>query len=261
MSLPRPEHLHVLLLGGSTEASALADALAAAGIPACFSYAGRVQQLRPQPLPTRVGGFGGVAGLVHYLRTHGVTHLVDATHPFAVQMSAHAVEAARIAGVPLLALTRPPWTPEAGDRWQCVPDLDAALAALDVPPRRVFLAVGRQSLNAFAARPQHHYVARLVEPPAQALPLPQCEVVLDRGPFTVEGDRALLQHHRIEWVVCKNAGGDGARAKLLAARELGLPVLMIERPALPPRPEVHSVEDVLAWLHQTPPAGMTERGV
>ncbi|NMG49629.1 cobalt-precorrin-6A reductase [Azoarcus communis] len=251
---------NILLLGGTTEASLLARALSASGLRACFSYAGRVKDPRIQPLPTRVGGFGGVDGLVRYLTEQGITHLIDATHPFAAQMSTHAIAAARIARVPLLALTRPPWTVEPGDRWHQVANIDAAVAALTGPPQRILLALGRMHLAEFATQAQHHYVLRLVDPPSSAIPLPDHHVMVDRGPFTLEGDLALLQRHRIELVVSKNAGGEGARAKLLAARQLGVPVLMVERPALPPRNEVHTVDAVLDWLTHHTPAG-TERGV
>ncbi|MFN3986132.1 MAG: cobalt-precorrin-6A reductase [Rhodocyclaceae bacterium] len=260
MSVPPTRSPNILLLGGTTEASALARALAERGLRACFSYAGRVSNPRPQPLPTRVGGFGGVGGLVRYLTEEAITHLIDATHPFAAQMSANAIAAARSAQVPLLALTRPPWTAQADDRWQQVADIDAAVTALDGPPQRILLALGRMHLAEFAAQPQHHYVLRLVDPPAAPIPLPDHHVLVDRGPFSVEGDLALLQRHRIDRVVSKNAGGDGARAKLLAARRLGVPVLMVARPVLPLRSEVHSVDAVFDWLAHHPPAG-AERGV
>lgn len=229
----------------------MAQALADRALPATFSYAGRVKALAPQPLPTRVGGFGGVDGLVHYLRDQAVTHLIDATHPFAQQMSANAVAAAQQAGVPLLALSRPPWTPTAGDHWQTVPDMDAAVAALSGPPQRIMLALGRLQLPRFAAQPQNHYLLRLVESPTAPLPVPDYSLIIDRGPFSVEADRALLEHYRIDRVVCKNAGGEGARAKLTAARQLGLPVLMVDRPRVPQRTEVHSVSAALDWLTKT----------
>jgi precorrin-6A/cobalt-precorrin-6A reductase len=221
------------------------------------SLAGRVARPAPQPLPCRTGGFGGVAGLVGYLHATGTTHVIDATHPFAARMSANAVAACRAAGVPLLALTRPPWAEEPGDRWIRVPDIEGAVAALDRAPARVMLAVGRMHLDAFAAQPQHAYLLRLVDPPAAPPPLPDHRVVVDRGPFTEEGDLALMRDHGTGLVVSKNAGGTGARAKIAAARRLGLPVVMIDRPALPPRPEAHSVDAVMAWLGH---AG-TERGV
>ncbi|WP_355662101.1 cobalt-precorrin-6A reductase [Halomonas salifodinae] len=246
--------MKILILGGTTEASALAGALAERSIPGLFSYAGRVATPKPQPLPTRVGGFGGVAGLAEFLAEHGITHLVDATHPFAERISQNAVAAARLAGIPLIALTRPPWVPQAGDNWTSVANIEAAVAALSGPPERILLAIGRQHLAAFAARPRHHYLLRLVDAPEAPPPLPRHRVVLDRGPFTLAGDLALLREHGIQRIICKNAGGSGAIAKLTAARELGLPVVMIERPALPERREVHSVEAVITWLaHESAP--------
>lgn len=255
---------NVLLLGGTTEASALARLLAARGIAATLSYAGRTAKPLSQPVPVRIGGFGGVQGLADYLGTHRITHLVDATHPFAATMSAHAIEAGRLAGVKHIALTRPGWTPAAEDRWTGVADVEGAVAALNGPPRRVMLALGRMHVEAFAAQPQHHYLLRFVDEPEQPPMLPRHSLVVDRGPFTPEGDAALLREHRIELVVCKNAGGKGAEAKLIAARKLGLPVLMIDRPAVPERTEVDCPEEVLAWLgyglgHDAEPG--TERGV
>ncbi|MCG7518938.1 cobalt-precorrin-6A reductase [Ruegeria sp. Ofav3-42] len=238
---------HLLILGGTTEANALAKDVAEQGIPATYSYAGRVDSPRPQPLPVRVGGFGGADGLAGYIRDHSVTHVVDATHPFAAQMSSNAVAACDETNVPLAALTRPAWSVQHGDRWDHVPDINSAVAALAGPAQRVFLAVGRMHLDDFAAQPQHHYLLRLVDEP-DALPLPHCDVVVSRGPFTEADDRVLMQRHGIELVVSKNAGGTGARAKLDAARALGLPVLMIDRPALPQRTELSSVTQVLDWL-------------
>ena len=226
-----------------------------------LSYAGRVAAPKAQAIAVRIGGFGGVPGLLHYLRHEGVTHLVDATHPFAAQMSGNAVAAAAQAGVPLLALTRAPWHPGPDDRWQSVASVPAAVAALAGPPQRVMLALGRMHLNAFAAQPQHHYVLRLVDAPDGPLPLPQHTVLVARGPFDVASDAALMRSHGVTTVVCKNAGGSGARAKLDAARSLGLPVVMIARPTIVARREAASVAEVLAWLdHQATRAG-TERGV
>lgn len=226
----------------------MARALADAGVDAVYSYAGRTEAPVAQPLPVRMGGFGGVAGLSAYLQTEQISHVIDATHPFAAQMSRNAVEACAAAGVPLIALERPPWQAGPGDDWTHVPDLAGAVAALGNVPRRVFLAIGRQNLDAFAGVPQHHYLLRLVDPPTEALPLPKAEAVIARGPFTVDGDRALLRTHRIEVIVAKNAGGAGAEAKLVAARELGLPVVLIDRPALPERRIARSVPEVMTWL-------------
>ncbi|WP_424894564.1 cobalt-precorrin-6A reductase [Tepidimonas sp. HKU79] len=239
--------MHVLLLGGTTEASQLAQALARAGVPATFSYAGRTAQPIAQPLPTRVGGFGGPDGLAAFLRQQRITHVIDATHPFAAQMSRHAIEACARLGVPLLALQRPPWRPGPGDRWHSVPDFDAAVRALPTAPSRVFLAIGRQQVQPFLQHTPHWYLLRIVEPGLE-VPTQRGAVVVQRGPYTLEGDLALLRTHRIEWVVAKNSGGEGGQAKLLAARALGLPVLLIERPTLPPRPLVETVAEALQWL-------------
>lgn len=236
------------MLGGTTEASALAALLAARGDPAVLSYAGRVANPKVQPIPVRVGGFDGVDGLVAYLQAHDVTHLVDATHPFAARMSANAVVAAERAGVAHIALTRPAWVSGEGDRWTRVTDIEAAVAALGGPSRRVMLALGRMHVDAFAVQPQHDYLLRFVDAPDRAPGLPRHHLVVDRGPFDVEGDRRLMAAHGIELVVCKNAGGSGAQAKLGAARALGLRVIMIDRPVLPARLEVQAAADVLRWI-------------
>ncbi|WP_294234185.1 cobalt-precorrin-6A reductase [uncultured Sphingomonas sp.] len=238
---------HILLLGGTTEASALATALAARGERAVLSYAGRTDHPRAQAIPTRVGGFGGIEGLADHMTREGVTHLVDATHPFAARISTNAIAAAELAGVELLALTRPAWEAGPGDRWIRVADTAGAGAALGGEAARVFLALGRQTIGDFADAAQHFYLLRFVDaadPPA----LPHHHLVVDRGPFTLAGELVLLRAHRIQMVVAKNAGGSGARAKLEAARELGLRVVMIDRPFIPDRPKVESVAQVLDWL-------------
>ena len=228
----------------------MARALAAAGVDALYSYAGRTESPVAQPLPIRVGGFGGVEGLKAYIKAEAITHVIDATHPFAAQMSANAVAACHETETPLIALERAPWKAGEGDRWTHVPDLEAAVTAIGSTPRRVFLAIGRQTLATFATAPQHYYLLRLVDPPTEALPLPDAHAVIARGPFTPEGDRALLSDHRIDVIVAKNAGGAGAEAKLTAARALALPVILIDRPTIPPRPIARSAADVMAWLTQ-----------
>lgn len=239
---------NLLILGGTLEARELGAAIAARGWQGTLSLAGRVERPLRQPLPQRVGGFGGVEGLRSYLRDNAITHVIDATHPFAAQMSRNAVAACSAARVPLLALSRAPWVAQEGDRWVHVADIPGAVAALDGAPRRVMLAIGRQNLPAFAACPQHFYLLRLVDAPSAPLPLPRAHVIVDRGPFTAEQDQALMAAHQIDLVISKNAGGTGAYAKIIAARQLGLPVIMIDRPHLPPRHEVHDVAGVLAWL-------------
>lgn len=241
-----------LVLGGTTEASKLARALAEVGEEAVFSYAGRTASPVAQPLPMRVGGFGGVDGLVDYLREEGISHVVDATHPFAAQMSCNVVAACTRTGVPLCAFERPAWRPGPGDDWTGVADIDAAVQALPEEAARIFLAIGKQHLAEFAAKPQHHYLLRLVDEPEAALPLPDCSVEIARGPFDEAGDLALLQRHGITHLVSKNAGGRGASAKLAAARALNLPIIMIDRPKVPPRKIYGDVAEVMAWLFHTP---------
>jgi precorrin-6A/cobalt-precorrin-6A reductase len=237
-----------LILGGTSDANRLADAIARARIDAIYSYAGRTQSPVAQSQPIRIGGFGGATGLIEFIKAERITHLIDATHPFATEMSRHAVAACAALALPLIALERAPWTRVAGDRWIEVDNIDAAVAALPETPARVFLAIGRQHLAPFAAKPQHVYTLRFVDPSDGALPLPETEIIVSRGPFTLEGDLELLRTRNIAWVVARNSGGAGARAKIDAARALGLPVVMIARPALPERRRVETVEEVLAWL-------------
>lgn len=250
---------NLLILGGTREASALALRLVGTGMDAVLSYAGAVDTPREQPIPTRTGGFGGVDGLTAYVLDNEITHIVDATHPFAAQISRNAVAVSDRTRVPLLALTRPAWTQVSGDNWLKVPDMTAAVAALRGDPARIFLAIGRTEIASFIAQPQHHYVLRLVDAPKSAPPLADCTVIVDRGPFEIASDKALLREQQIDLIVSKNSGGDGARAKIDAARELGLPVLMIDRPKLPPRLETDSVETAMSWITKVHDG--TERGV
>ncbi|MGP9812197.1 cobalt-precorrin-6A reductase [Rhodopseudomonas sp. NSM] len=260
MTLHSAQRLRLLILGGTADATRLATAIAAEPrIEAVLSFAGRTDNPKPPPIPWRVGGFGGVRGLIDYLRAERIDRVVDATHPFAAQMSRNAVAACDVAGVPLLALERAPWQAGEGDRWIEVDDLVAAAQALGEAPRRVFLGTGRQHLDVFAAQPQHAYLVRLVDPPRAALPFPQVEIVVARGPFDRASDRALLEAHRSEIVVAKNAGGDAAVAKIEAARDLGLPVVMVRRPAVPARLTATTVAEVMAWLGHD--GAFSERGV
>ncbi len=223
---------------------------------AVFSYAGRTAHPVAQPLPTRIGGFGGVEGLVDYLTFERISHVIDATHPFAADMSRNAIRAGAQAGVPVLGYERAPWRAKEGDHWTHVADMDAACQALPDRGARVFLAIGKQQLAGFATKPENQYLLRLVDAPEGALPLPDAEVILARGPFDAEGDLELLRRHRITHVVAKNAGGAGAEAKLIAARRLGLPVIMVERPALPARDVRDTLKGVMGWLkmHHAVPA-------
>ena len=240
--------MRALLLGGTGDANTLAEALARARIDAIYSYAGRTQIPLLHALSMRTGGFGGAAGLADFIKQGGITHVIDATHPFAAEMSRHAIEACTTTSTPLIALERAPWTRMPGDNWIKVENIGAAVAALPDAPAHIFLAIGRQHIAPFAAKAQHAYLLRFVDAPEGALPLPAAEVIVSRGPFMLAGDRELMRSRNIDILVARNSGGNGARAKIDAARELGLPVIMIARPALPERPRVESVEGVMAWL-------------
>lgn len=219
----------ILLLGGTKEAAALARELVAAKPDARIitSLAGRTKEPAPLAGEVRTGGFGGVEGLARYLRETGVTHLIDATHPFARRISANAVEAASIAGVPLTVRTRKPWFRHPGDRWIEVETLEAARDA--IPPRaRVLLALGSQHIGLFASRDDVHFVVRMIDPPAVPLDLPDHTLVLGRPGDTAAVETMLLIAHAITHIVCRNSGGTAAYAKIEAARDLGLPVIIIQ---------------------------------
>lgn len=240
--------MRALILGGTSDANRLADAVARLGWDAIYSYAGRTEAPVVQSLPTRSGGFGGARGLASYIRQQNITHVVDATHPFAAEMSRNAIAACAATSTALIALEREPWTKIAGDNWVEVADEAAAAATLPDQRTSVFLAIGRQRLAAFSRKPQHVYTLRFVDATDAALPLPDARVIVSRGPFTLAGDLDLMRSHGIEWIVARNSGGTGARAKIDAARELGLPLVMIVRPDLPERPRTERIEDVLAFL-------------
>ena len=248
--------MRVLLLGGTTEASALAQRMAQTAIDAVFSYAGRTDNPIEQPLPTRTGGFGGVQGLADYIAAENITHVVDATHPFAAQISGNAIAACKMTNTPLIAFQRAPWVAQLGDHWVYAADTEAAVAALPDTPARIFLAIGKQTLAAFAAKPQHFYLLRLVDAPDADLPLPNAKVIIDRGPFNLKGDTALLRSHAITHVVAKNAGGKGASAKLQAARELQMAVIMITRPNIADRKIAGNIPAVMDWLHHSARLGV-----
>ncbi len=238
--------MRVLILGGTTEASAIARALAGDGrFAPVLSLAGRTRAPVPPAIPWRVGGFGGVAGLASYLRQEAVDAVIDATHPFAAQMTAHAVAACR--EVARIAVLRPAWEAVPGDRWTHVPGLAEAAAALGPVARRVFLTVGQSAPGVFG--PPHYYVVRSVDPPADA---PEgATVILARGPFSAEADHALMAAMHIEVLVTKNSGGDAVAGKLAAARALGIGVVMVDRPPPPPGPTVPDAAGALRWLeHQ-----------
>lgn len=249
----------ILILGGTTEARDLAGRLAGrTGLEVTLSLAGRTAAPVRQPVPVRVGGFGGAEGLARHLAEQRIDLLVDATHPYAARISANAAAAAQIAGVPLLALRRPAWEAVEGDLWTLVESAQAAAAAIGDAPRRVFLALGRQELGPFEAAPQHAYLVRSVDPVEPPLAVPDATYLLDRGPFREEDEAALLAKHRIDAIVAKNSGGSATYGKIAAARRLSIEVVLIRRPDLPPANAVASVAEAEAavdhWLS-------SERGV
>jgi precorrin-6A/cobalt-precorrin-6A reductase len=247
--------LRILILGGTTQASQLARALAGrADIEAILSLAGRTQNPLPAPVPSRSGGFGGVEGLVAYLREQKIDALIDATHPFAENMSAHAREASALSATPLLVFTRPAWTPAPGDKWTEVANMAEAVAALGEAPRRVFLTQGRLQLAAFAAAPQHSYLVRAIDRPAELALLPHHKFISARGPFALQDELALMREEKIEILVTKNSGGEATAAKLVAARMLGLPVVLVARPPAAEARQVFTLDEVLRWIEAHRPA-------
>jgi precorrin-6A/cobalt-precorrin-6A reductase len=251
----------ILILGGTAEARQLAGRLAGrAGLDITLSLAGRTASPAAQPVPVRVGGFGGADGLAKYLVVERIDALIDATHPYANVISANAVEAARRSGVRLIALRRPPWIKVAGDRWTEVGDVREAVRAIGQTPRRVFVALGRNELAPFRDAPQHYYLIRSVDPIDPPLPLPHVGYVTGRGPFSEADDRALMAEHRIDVVVAKNSGGPATYGKIAAARVLGIDVVMLRRPAAPDAAAVETIEDAIAWLDHALTSA-TARGV
>ena len=241
--------MRLLILGGTTEATALVQLLADdPAFAPTLSLAGRTRVPMASPVPVRVGGFGGAGGLADFLAQARICALIDATHPFAARLSANAGVAARQAAVPLLAIRRPAWVAGEGDRWTEVADMAAAVEALGRAPRRVFLTIGRQEVSAFAVAPQHSYVVRTIEPVGDALPVPHLTTISARGPFAAQAEEALMRDAGIEVVVSKNAGGTATEAKLLAARRLGLPVVIVRRPDKPAVPSAPDAAGALARL-------------
>jgi len=239
----------ILILGGTTEARHLAEALARrAGLDVTLSLAGRTASPVPHPVPVRIGGFGGAHGLVDHLAAERIDVLIDATHPYATVISENAAAAARAAKVPFIALRRPPWSAVAGDRWTEVNDAPAAATAIGPESRNVFVALGRNELKPFAAAPQHRYLIRSVDPVEPPLPLPFVTYITARGPFSEADDRALMTEHRIEVVISKNSGGSAAYGKIAAARALGIDVIMLRRAPAPDAPHVDTVDAAVAWL-------------
>jgi precorrin-6A/cobalt-precorrin-6A reductase len=241
--------MHVLILGGTTEGRRLAERLHADGTArVTSSLAGRVATPRMPPGEVRVGGFGGAEGLARWLREHEVGAVIDATHPFAGTISFNAALAAAEAHVPLLALRRPGWAPAHGDDWHPVGSLAEAADRAAALGSRVFLTTGRMGLASFAHIRDAWFLVRSVDAPEGACP-PRMDVLLDRGPFTLDGERELLRRHRIDVLVTKDSGGAATAPKLTAAREAGVPVVIVRRPPVPDGvPVAAGPEEAAAWL-------------
>ena len=248
--MPVPKHL--LILGGTEEARRLADAATAhfgTVLRVTTSLAGRTQSPASIAGTLRRGGFGGADGLIDYLRAAAIDCVIDATHPFAAQISAAAGLACGTVGVPLLALTRPVWQRESGDRWIEVASAAEAAALLPRTGKRVFLTIGRRELDAFAAIDGVYFLVRLIEPPATQLPL-AAVLILGRGPFTFDEERGIIERYAIDLLVTKESGGAATAAKLAAARATGIPVVMVRRPSAPSGVRVECVEDAVRWLEE-----------
>ncbi len=241
---------HLLILGGTAEAAALAAAALqrfGAALSVTPSVAGRTEHPAPLPGKVRLGGFGGAEGLATYLAAANVDCVIDATHPFAAQISAQAAAACDAARVPRLVLLRPPWKRHPLDRWIDVGDVAGAAAVLPRLGRRVWLTIGQRELAAFAGLTGHHFLVRLVDPPAAPLPLASAELLLSRGPFNLAEERRILVRHAVEVLVAKASGGAATEPKLVAARERDLPVVMVRRPP-PPGERVEDLAAALDWL-------------
>ncbi|MGB3263500.1 MAG: cobalt-precorrin-6A reductase [Microcoleus sp.] len=240
----------LLILGGTGDAAKLAArASQIADIEVVSSLAGRTKQpFTPKTGTVRIGGFGGAAGLAAFLTDRPIDLLIDATHPFAAQISANAAIAAAECNVPHLMLVRPAWEMVEGDRWIEVASHSEAGRALSGQSQRVFLTIGRQELAEFAGLDAIWFLMRAIDPPAPNTPVPNGKLLLAKGPFLLEDERELLLEYRIDTIVSKNSGGAATYAKIVAARELGIPVVMVQRPQIPDVDRVADVEGAISWL-------------
>ena len=241
----------ILILGGTGEARVLAYRFAGRDdLMVTTSLAGRTKTPRVPAGTLRSGSFGGPEGLADYLTDEAIDLLIDATHPFAARISANAARACLVSDVPRLMLVRDSWVAGPGDRWIEAADTEEAARRLAAFPGPVFLAIGRQELAAFAGLGERHVVVRTVDRPDGPLPISNAKVLRGRGPFRLASEKALLAKHGIAVLVVKNAGGESGHAKLVAAADAGLPVIMIRRPVLPEGERVKTVDAALAWVEE-----------
>jgi len=246
----------LLILGGTGEAAELAQAIVATfgdKLRVISSLAGRTRKPGDLDGEVRVGGFGGTQGLAHYLRDNAADYLIDASHPFASEISKHACLAAAATATPRLVLLRPSWRGEPGDNWHKVADMAAAAEMIPAAGRRVFLSVGTRSLKYFSELRSTWFLVRLIDSPADTLPLAQFELILGRGPFDSVGEQKLLEQHSIDLLVTRASGGAATKGKIDAARRLGLPVIMLRRPAPPLGESVETIDAALEWLRHKAP--------
>jgi len=243
------EQTRVLILGGTQDGAAIARALADdPAFHVISSLAGRTRNPARIEGEVRRGGFGGADGLKRYLNEARIDLLVDATHPFAAAISRHAADASLAADIPRVQLQRPPWSPKDGDRWVEVESVDEAARAVSAHGSRAFLTVGRQELGAFAAVRDVWFLIRLIDPPADPIALEAFELLHARGPFVAAADEALMRQHAIEVLISKNSGGEATYGKIKAARNLGIPVVMVRPPPAQPGDQVADVEAACAWI-------------
>jgi len=241
--------LRVLILGGTGDGIQLAARLADIDkIEVITSLAGRTRQPTLPVSDVRIGGFGGTQGLIDYLRQMQIDVLIDATHPFAQRISENAFDAATEVSIPRLMLVRPPWEKVAGDRWIEVESITLAAAALKNQAERVFLTIGRQEIGAFAHLTEIWFLMRVIDPPSPEVLLPKGELLYDIGPFTLDNERQILLQQNIDTIVSKNSGGSATYAKIIAARELGINVVMVKHPPFPAGEQVINVEGAVQWL-------------
>jgi precorrin-6A/cobalt-precorrin-6A reductase len=223
-------------------------------VAAILSLAGATANPAHAPIPQRIGGFGGAEGLAAFLARERIGAVIDATHPFASRMSANAVAACRATDMPLVVFTRPPWTREPGDRWIEVETVTEAVDALGARRRTVFLTQGRLQLAAFARAPQHRYIVRAIDRPAEIGALPDCKLILARGPFSLADELALMKREQIGALLTKNSGGRATYAKIEAARALGIEVVIVRQPPAPEAEILHELDAVIAWIAAHRPA-------
>ncbi len=237
----------ILLLAGTGEAQTLARALSAQGHAVVASLAGATRAPRALGVPLRVGGFGGEEGFAEFLQEAGIKAVLDATHPFAAHISRRSAKVCAERGIPYCQILRPEWRAGSGDSWVFIDREEDA--ATHIPEgARVFLATGRQTLERFANLTGRYLICRQIDPPETRFPFENGEYLLGRPPFSEDHERAFFTRLRVDWVVVKNAGGSAPMSKLAAARDLGLPVIVINRPAQPDAPRVSTVEDALTWV-------------